>query len=403
MESKWSISNIFKGDKVIWGAVVILMIYSLLAVYSSSVSVAFKSYGGNTAYFLRSQFIMLIICFFIIWGFSRVPYVVHFKLSGIFFLGGVALLLMTIFFGVNINGATRSLEIPGIGFRLQASEVAKVGLIVYLAASLSRHYNELKDFKVVTLYMFLPIVIVCGLIFKDNLSTAVLVFFISIVLLYIGGVPLKFLFAYMGSAVLLFLLAFLFYKATHWDALSRFDTWMSRIVSYFSDENNPDADFQSTQAEIAIANGGLIGRGLGHSTQRNMLPQSNSDYIFAIIIEEYGLIFGAFVLLLTYTALMYRGVVIAKQCDKIFPAYLVIGLTIMIVIQALLNMMVAVGLFPVTGQTLPMISRGRTSVLMMSVAIGIILSVSRSNNMRKMKQEELTEEEKEEIKTEMQQ
>jgi len=241
---------------------------------------------------------------------------------------------------------------------------------------------------VVTMKLVAPVGIVCVLIMSENLSTAVMIFMISMIILYIGRVPIKFLLTYAGlglAAVILFASLLLVFKKDD----NRVQVWKNRIEAYFSGESSPDADYQANQAKIAISTGKIFGKLPGKSTQRNLLPQSNSDFIFAIIVEEYGL-FGAVIVIMAYLALMYRGVQIARKCDYAFPALMVLGLTVMIVFQAFLNMLVAVGLFPVTGQTLPMISWGRTSVMVISFALGAILSVSRVMNARE-RQEKLSE------------
>lgn len=224
----------------------------------------------------------------------------------------------------------------------------------------------------------------------ENLSTAMMIFSMSLIILFIGRVPFKFLIAYVGMAVVGVILLALILTVVTKD--NRVEVWKNRVENYFSGNPDPDGDYQANQAKIAISTGGLFGKAPGRSTQRNMLPQSNSDFIFAIIIEEYGLLLGAIPLILAYMILLFRGITIAKKCETAFPAFLVLGLTVMIVIQAILNMMVAVGLFPVTGQTLPMISWGRTSVLVMSFSIGAILSVSRVAN-AKIRKEEIPDEE----------
>jgi cell division protein FtsW len=242
----------------------------------------------------------------------------------------------------------------------------------------------------VTKYLMMPIAIICALIMPENLSTAMMIFGISIIILYIGRVPFKFLLSYLGMAIVGVLLFAMVLTVVSKD--NRVKVWKNRIEHYISGSGEGDDDYQSNQAKIAISTGGLFGKAPGHSTQRNMLPQSNSDFIFAIIIEEYGLFLGAIPLILAYMILLFRGITIAKKCETAFPAYLVLGLIVMMVVQAMMNMMVAVGLFPVTGQTLPMVSWGRTSVLVMSFSIGAILSVSRVANAR-IKKEELPEEE----------
>ena len=385
-------NNTFKGDRVIWGLVVLFMFYSLLAVYSSSSGVAFREHDNDTAYFLRSQFVMLSICILIIVVVHRLPYRIYFSLAGLFLIVAVLLLILTFAFGARINEATRFLPIPGTNFNVQTSDLAKVALVIYLARSLALYQSELTNFKYVTKYFMLPVALVCGLIMPENLSTAVMVFVISLVIMFIGRIPFKFLLSYVGMAaagILIFAMILAAFTESN-----RVEVWKNRIERYVSSEaDNQDADFQINQAKIAISTGGLFGKAPGKSSQRNLLPHSNSDFIFAIIIEEYGLIFGAIPLIFAYMILLFRGIVIARKCETAFPAYLVMGLIIMILIQAMINMLVAVGIIPVTGQTLPMVSWGRTSVLVMSISIGAILGVSRVLN-AKANQEELQDEEK---------
>jgi cell division protein FtsW len=390
MQQGW-VTKKFKGDRVIWGLVALFMFYSLLAVYSSSVGVAFMKHGGNTTYFLSSQLFMLALGLLIIIGVHNLSYNIWFSLGGVIFIGAVGLLILTFAIGSRVNEATRWIVIPGTGFRLQTSDVAKVALVIYLARALAKYQKELKNFMLVAKYFFLPVGIICGLILPENLSTAVMIFGISMVIMYIGRVPFKYLLAFVGTGVVAVLIFAAILMAVKKE--NRVQVWINRIEHHFSHTEDSDADYQSNQAMIAISTGGLIGKAPGKSTQRNMLPQSNSDFIFAIIIEEYGLLFGAIPLILAYMILLFRGITIAKKCETAFPAFLVLGLIVMIVIQAMMNMMVAVGLFPVTGQTLPMVSWGRTSVLVMSFSIGAILSVSRVVNAR-IKKEELPEEER---------
>ncbi len=388
MKAGWLI-NTFRGDRSIWALVALFMFYSLLAVYSSSVNIAFTKYGGNTTYFLRTQFIMLAFGLIIIIITHHLPYRIYSSLAGLFLIVSIGLLILTLFVGVRINEATRWIVIPGTGFRLQTSDVAKVAVVIYLARALSQYQNELTSFRLVSRYLMLPVAIVCGLIISENLSTAIMIFAICLVILFIGRVPVRFLLAYIGLALAGVVLFALILSAVSPNN-SRVTVWKNRIEHFISGNSNADEDYQSNQAKIAISTGGLIGKAPGKSTQRNMLPQSNSDFIFAIIIEEYGLLFGAIPLILAYLILLFRGIAIAKKCETAFPAFLVLGLVTMIVVQAMLNMFVAVGLFPVTGQTLPMISWGRTSVLVMSFSIGAILSVSRVVKAR-INEEELPE------------
>jgi len=362
---------------VIWALVALFMFYSLLAVYSASASLAYTKFGGDTTYFFRTQLVMLIIGLVIIVVIHRLDYKIYYSLAGLFLIGSVVLLILTLLVGVRINEATRWIVIPGTGFRLQSSDLAKVALIIYLAKTLAQPQHDLKNFREVSKYFMIPVAVVCFLILTENLSTAIMIFGISLMLLFVGRVPLKFLLAYLGLAIVALLL-FALVISVIWPHNNRVEVWKHRIENYFSKgEDTQEDDYQIVQAKIAIATGGLIGKAPGKSTQRNMLPQSNSDFIFAIIIEEYGLLFGAIPVILAYMVLLFRGIAIARKCVTAFPAFLVIGLTLIIVVQAMINMLVATGLMPVTGQTLPMISWGRTSVLVMSFSIGAILGVSR--------------------------
>ena len=387
--------KIFKGDRVIWGLVVIFMFYSLLAVYSASSALATLKHDGNTTYFFWSQFMLLSISMLVIVLIHYLPCRIYFSLASLFLLIALALLVFTLFSGKQINDATRWITIFGIS--IQPSEIAKAALVIYLARSLAFYQDEKNNFMQVTKYFMIPVVLICGLIMTENLSTSIMIFGISLIIMFIGRIPFRFLLTYIGIALAAILLMVALFKAVPGIQPERYVTWEKRIETFFSKEKDADADinadYQITQAKIAISTGGLFGKGPGKSEQRNILPQSNSDFIFAIIIEEYGLIFGAIPLILAYMILLFRGITIVKKCETAFPAYLVMGLIIMIVVQATLNMLVAVGIFPVTGQTLPMVSWGRTSALVMSFSIGAILSVSRVINAR-AKKEELQDEEK---------
>jgi len=384
-ERELKLKRFFRGDRYLWGLIVLFMVVSLLSVYSSSVGVAYSSHQGNTFYFLRTQFIMLFLGLIIIVVTHWIPYINYMRYAALAMGVSIALLAVTLVAGVNINSASRWLEIPVIGLRIQPSDIAKVALVIYLARGLTIYQNKLHDFKTVTVHLLLPVAAVCMLIMSENLSTALMIFAISMIILFVGRVPFKFLMAYAGmglATVILFAAMLMIFKKGD----NRVEVWKNRIEAYFSGESSPDADFQANQAKIAISTGKLFGKLPGGSTQRNLLPQSNSDFIFAIIVEEYGL-FGATILIMCYLAMMFRGVQIARKCDYAFAALMVLGLTIMIVFQAFTNMLVAVGLFPVTGQTLPMISWGRTSVVMISFSLGAILSVSRVMNARQRREQ----------------
>ncbi|HNX66831.1 MAG TPA: FtsW/RodA/SpoVE family cell cycle protein [Bacteroidales bacterium] len=394
MAEEVSIKRFFRGDRYMWGLIALFMLVSMLSVYSASVGVAYSSHHGNTFYFLMTQFVMLAMGLLIIVVTHWIPYIKYMQYATIGLVVALILLAVTLVAGVSINSASRWLVIPVVGIRIQTSDLAKVALVIYLARGLTVYQHELNNFMVVTWKLAIPIAAVCMLIMPENLSTAAMIFAISMIILFVGRVPMKFLFTYAGlglaGVVLVASLLLVFKKDDN-----RVKVWTNRIERYFSGKGDTDADYQANQAKIAISTGKLFGKLPGGSTQRNILPQSNSDFIYAIIVEEYGL-FGGTIIILCYLALMYRGIQIARKCDYAFPTLMVLGLTIMIVFQAFINMLVAVGLFPVTGQTLPMISWGRTSVFVISFSLGAILSVSRVMNARE-KQEELSDVEQSDI------
>lgn len=365
----------FKGDRVIWIIVIVLSVFSLLAVYSSTGSLAYRYQGGNTAYYFLKQLGFLLAGLGIIFITQLIPYKVYSPISQLLLLISIPLLAVTLLFGTSLNQAARWLAIPGLGITIQTSDFAKIALIMYVARLLSIKQNEIKDFKTTFLPLIIPIVVVCLLILPANFSTAALLGITCWVLLYIGRVNLRYLLGFTGIGVLVLSVGIFVLLETN--AVGRAKTWKNRIENFTSGENSEN--YQALQSKIAIASGGLIGKGPGNSTQRNFLPHPYSDFIYAIIVEEYGLAGGVFILML-YLILLYRAGVIVKKAQRTFPAFLAIGLTLILVFQALVNMAVAVNLFPVTGQPLPLVSMGGTSLLFTSAAFGILLSISRSQN-----------------------
>jgi len=283
MQKSW-LTRTFKGDRVIWALVALFMIYSLLAVYSSSVGVAFTKYGGNTTYFLRSQFFMLILSLIMIIIVHYLPYRIYSSLAGLILLFAIVLLILTLIFGARLNEATRSLEIPGTGFRLQTSDIAKVALVLYLARILSQYQNELKNFALVTKYLVVPVGIVCGLILPENLSTALMTFGVCMIIMFVGRVPLKFLLAYAGMAVIGVVLFALILSA--FTENNRVEVWKDRLESYFSERVDEDADFQLNQAKIAISTGGLTGKAPGKSTQTPVRSCTSDTCIYDFIVQR---------------------------------------------------------------------------------------------------------------------
>lgn len=367
------INKLFRGDKVVWGVIVLLTIFSLLAVYSSTGTLAYAKMGGNTTYYLMRHGVILAIGIFIIFVTHLIPYRFFSRLSQMFLYLSIPLLLLTLLMGTSLNQASRWLTLPGLGLTIQISDFAKLALVMYLARLLSLKQGNISSLKESFQPLIIPIVLVCVLILPANLSTALIVFATSMVLLFIGRVPVKFLVAFSAIGLLVLVLfiggAYLINKE------GRISTWKSRIENFFQ-ENSEDS-YQVEQAKIAVATGGFFGKKPGKSVQRNFLPHPYSDFIFAIIIEEYGLFLGAIPLVFAYLLILYRGGSMMQRANRTFPAFLAIGLTLLIVFQAFVNMAVAVNLFPVTGQTLPFVSMGGSSLLFTSVAFGMILSVSR--------------------------
>ena len=380
------INKYLKGDPIIWGVIIVLSIFSLLAVYSATSTLAMQKMGGNSLYYLVRHGVILAFGIMIIFITHLIHYKYYSRLSQLLIGIAVVLLIITLFLGTNVNQATRWLTLPGLGFTIQTSDFAKLALIMYIARVLSMKQGEIKSFKEAFLPVIIPVVIICVLILPANLSTAALIFGISFLLMFIGRISIKHLFASGGIAVLL--LALFITVGTLVKKEGRINTWKNRIENYF--EEGVEENYQSQQAKIAIATGGLFGKNPGKSVQRNFLPNPYSDFIYAIIVEEYGLIIGGIPILLAYLFLMFRAGVIVRKCDRTFPAFLAIGLTLMIVVQAMVNMSVVVGIFPVTGQTLPLVSMGGSSMLFTSIAFGIILSISRNLNETEPDEEEVT-------------
>lgn len=364
-----------KGDKVIWAIMMLLSLISVLVVYSAVVTLAHKFKQGNSEYYLIKHFVIIVLGFGIAYVFHKLKYTVFAKVAQIGFLLCVPLLLYTLLRGVSAGDASRWIEIPGIGLTFQSSDVAKIMLLLYVARVLTIKQDELKEFKGVIKLLLLPIGLICALILPANFSTAALLFLNCLCLLFIGRIRTKFM-LYILGACLAFASLLTVVVLKFPEAIPRGSTWKARIENFISGDTK--TNYQSDQAKIAVANGGVIGKGPGNSTQRAFLPQASSDFIYAIIIEEYGLLTG-FIMLFLYMILLFRGIRILRDTDKTFGGFIAIGLSFSLVFQALINMAVAVNLFPVTGQPLPMVSMGGTSIWFTMVAMGIILSVSRSN------------------------
>ena len=372
--------NLFKyikGDKVIWTVVLLLSLLSILVVYSSVVALAYRYKNGDTASYLIKHIFIVGSGIFLMYLIHKVKYSYFSRISQIAIILAAPLLLYTLLKGVNAGEAARWLAIPGTSLTFQTSDFAKLALITYVARMLAIKQDVIKDFKQAFLPIIIPVGIICALILPANFSTAALLFLTCLVLMFVGRMNTKHLLILIGSGIvfgaLLIVLIMNFPKL-----LRRGETWKARIENFRSGDS--ESNFQAEQAKIAIATGRVFGKGPGNSMERNFLPQASSDFIFAIVIEEWGLI-TAVVIVFLYVVLLFRGVRIANKSERTFGSLLAIGLSFSLVFQAMINMAVAVNLFPVTGQPLPLVSMGGTSIWFTSIAIGIILSVSRETDL----------------------
>jgi cell division protein FtsW len=364
-----------EGDRAIWAIVSVLAIFSFMPVYSASTNLVYVANTGTPTYHLFKHAILLFLGFLIIYGVHKIPYR--------FFSGGsvlmlpvvIALLVYTLTKGTVIDGANASrwIEIPIIGVGFQTSTLASLVLMVYVARFLARNKENNITFKQSFWQLWLPVGFVLALILPANFSTTAIVFSMVLLLTFIGGYPIKYILSILGAGIIFLTLFVLTAKAFPNAMPNRVDTWISRVENFSN--KNAEEGYQVEKAKIAIASGGIKGRGPGKSVQKNFLPQSSSDFIFAIIVEEYGLI-GALLVVSMYFLLTLRILIAAKKATSIFATLLIIGVGMPIIFQAIINMAVAVNIFPVTGQTLPLISSGGTSIWMTCFAIGIILSVT---------------------------
>ncbi len=381
----------FKGDKVIWRLLFILSAISLLAVYGSISLIAIKGNENNTTIFLLKQAFTLGVGIAITYWVHNLDYSWFFKLSNILIILSAIFLMLTFSstFAVETNNANRWIQFPGIGLRFQPSEFAKIALLIFIAKVLSIHQKDLGNTKKVLYPILIVTFVISGMVLISNFSTAFFILFTTVVMLFFGRIPWKQMFALAGVGTFVGILMLgIILKAP--DLFPRGGTWQKRIVSFMpqlaSQAKGYDAskevseiivdNHQVTQAKIAIAEGGILGKAPGNSSQKYKLSQAYCDFIYAIIIEDYGLI-GGFIIMGLYLILMYRAGRIVKKCEYTFPALLVIGLTFSMVFQAFVHMGVAVNLLPATGQTMPIISLGGTSLLTSSISFGIILGISR--------------------------
>jgi len=377
-----SIRKYLGGDRIIWAVIIVLSLYSLLSVYSTSGILIFRNPGSSPTYFVIRHALFLFAGFLLVWLTHMIPYKYFSRLSQLMVVIAIPLLIITLFFGKSINEASRWLELPVVGLTFQTSDFAKLALIMYLARLLSQRQDEIRDFYKSFLPMIIPVGIICLLIMPEDLSTAMILLATCVILMFIGRINTQHLLllalggiiiigSYVGISMLL-------------DNQGRVGTWKNRIESYLDEDTE---NYQVEQAKIAIARGGLLGKFPGNSTQRNFLPHSYSDFIYAVIIEEYGLLLGGIPILLMYLILLYRAGVLVRKSTRTFPAFLAVGLTLGLVLQAMVHMAVSVNLLPVTGQPLPMVSMGGTCLILTSLSLGMILSVSKGIKEQKQQME----------------
>jgi cell division protein FtsW len=394
-----------RGDKFIWGIVIVLALISVLVVYSATGSLAYKMNKGNNEVYLFKQLVFMVIGLLLIYFLHRVNYTLYSRIASFLYIAAIPLLIYTLFFGAKINEGSRWIKLPIINMTIQTSDFARLALFMYLSKMLSKKQEVIKNFKQGFLPVITPVAIICVLIAPANLSTALLTGATSLLLMFIGRVSIQhILLTIIVAAIPVFMLvgiAMATYdgKQTIETAVKskssvsekvagvgRVGTWIKRVQDfmYASTEEEP---YQVQQAKIAISNGGiLIGLGPGNSRQRNFLPHPYSDFIYAIIIEEYGLLGGAFIMFI-YLLFLFRGIRVFRKCPYAFGAFLALGLSFTLAIQAIANMAVNVNIVPVTGVTLPLVSMGGSSFLFTCAAIGIILSVARNVEILEGKEE----------------
>ena len=365
--SSWIKNITLEGDRTIWGAVLLLSLFSVLVVYSTA--------GW---YFLFNHIAKLLLGLIAIYVVHKIKFKYFSKLGQIGFLFSLVLLILVLLIGVSINGASRWLQIAGQQF--QPSDLAKLAILIYIARQISKQRNYLNNFKGFARHVLGPLLLVCALILPNNFSTAALVFINGLMLMFVGRIRIKFIAGIIGIAFVGAISIYAAAKHTSFGTkiIPRSATWVSRIDSFFINAKGDEQtkDYQQTQALVAIQNGDYFGVGPGKSKQRSILPYSSSDFIYAIIIEEYGL-FGGVMALLCYLILLFRAIRVSLRIESVFGSLLSVGLMFSLVFQALINMLVSVEILPVTGQTLPLISMGGTSIIFSCIAIGIVLSVSR--------------------------
>lgn len=356
---------------MIWGIILFLSLISVLAIYSSTKSLGYSVQDGNTEYYILKHLVVMFFGFVVIYFAHKIDYKFYSGFSRVLLPVAFLLMLLTYAVGVEVNEAKRWLPLPGTNLTIQTSDIAKLGLIMFLARTIAKKQDIIEDFQKGFLPLMVPILAICLIIAPSDFSTAATLLLTSIVLLFVGRANIKHIGLVMLAAIVGLLLLVLLAQVFDWEFM-RWSTWVARFSDFFG---GGDGSFQNQQAKIAIAKGGMFGVGPGNSVQRNFLPNPYADFIFAIIVEEYGFL-GGFLIVFLYLLLLHRSIRILIKTPNSFGALLAVGLTISLVIQAFLNMGVAVHLLPNTGLALPLVSMGGTSTLFTCFALGVILSVS---------------------------
>lgn len=380
-----------KGDKVIWLLTLVMLGASLITVYSF-VPILVRTQGGTPFKYLMKHFVYVLIGLTAMyWMHKQNPSNLS-KFSKVIFYFAIGLLIFTFFFGVRVNDASRWIRIPIVSLTFQTSDFAKLALVIYISRLLVKKKDVLNKLKDGFLPIALAILVIVGLIVKDNFSTAALLLLISSVILFIGKVPFKMMFGFFGAMIGMFLLVVMMHKALpEANILNRWDTWEKRILNKTADDSEKLVidNIQSMNAELAIHNGGLSGQGAGKGRLKLYTAEAYADFFYASFVEEFGLI-GGVVLVFVYLILLFRIIRIGLKSERLFETYLAIGIGLIIMTQATVNMFVCTGLFPVTGQNMPILSLGGSALVMVCVSLGIIQSIARDQNGERV--EELIEE-----------
>jgi cell division protein FtsW len=364
-----------KGDPAIWIITILMMSFSLVTVYSF-VPILVKIEGGTPFLYLFKHFIYVLIAFASMFFIHRVDSKYIFQLSKFTYYLAIALLLFTIFFGAKINDAGRWIRIPFIGLTFQSSDFAKLALILYVSRLLARKKDLLDNWKKGIIPIMIPVLVICGLILKDNFSTAAMLFLLSMVMLFIGKVPFLKLTTIAAVGIgLVAIIIIIHLSIPQLNLLPRYDTWVSRFNQRIENDMGNIANAQANNAQLAIHNGSFFGQGVGDGKLKEYLPEAYADFYYASFVEEFGSVSSIF-LVLFYLVLLFRIIRISLKTDDLFQTYASMGIGVHLLTQSSINMLVCTGVFPVTGQNMPFLAMGGSSLIMACISIGVVQSFS---------------------------